>query len=115
MHAAILLLALAADPPRLPRDKLLLYRGDGGKPVPVKTVADWAKRRAEVLRGMESVMGKLPGKKKRCGLDMKVVEEFDGGTYVRRLITYASEPGCRVPAYLLIPKAMLKGKKQAPA
>jgi dipeptidyl aminopeptidase/acylaminoacyl peptidase len=104
-----------AAPPRLPREKLLVYRGNDGKPVPVKTVDDWAKRRAEIVRGMESVMGRLPGKEKRCPLDVKVEEEFDGGTYVRRLITYASEPGSRVPAYLLIPKDVLKGKRKVPA
>jgi acetyl esterase/lipase len=102
-------------PPRLPRDNLLVYRGPDGKPVPVKAVADWAKRRAEVVRGMQSVMGKLPGDEKRGALDVKVVEEVDGRTHVRRLITYASEPGGRVPAYLLIPKAVLAGKKKAPA
>jgi len=104
-----------AAPPRLPREKLLVYRGNDGKPVPVKTVDDWAKRRAEIVRGMESVMGRLPGKEKRCPLDVKVEEEFDGGTFVRRLITYASEPGSRVPAYLLIPKDVLKGKRKVPA
>ncbi len=102
-------------PQRLPRDNLLVYRGPDGKPAPVKTVADWARRRAEVVRGMQSVMGKLPGNDKRCPLDVKVEEEVDGGTYVRRLITYASEPGGRVPAYLLIPRAVLDGKKKAPA
>jgi hypothetical protein len=57
----------AGDPqPRLPRDKLLVCRGPDGKPAPVKTVAGWAKRRAEVVRGMESVTGKLPGDEKRC-------------------------------------------------
>src|SRR6516165_9754740 len=106
----------AADPQtRLPRDNLLLYRGPDGKPVPVKTAADWAKRRAEVVRGMESVMGKLPGDKKRCPLDAKTENEVDCGTCVRRLITYASEPGCRVPAYLLIPRNVLDGKKKVPA
>jgi len=35
------------------------------------------------------------------------LEEVDCGSYVRRLITYASEPGSRVPAYLCIPKAAL--------
>src|SRR5688572_13880155 len=107
--------AMAADEPqpRLPRDKLLLYRGGDGKPVPVKTLDDWAKRRAEIVRGMESVMGKLPGDDKRCPLDMKVEEEFDGGDYVRRLITYASEPGGRALAYLLIPKDVLAGKRKA--
>ncbi len=108
------LLSLAADP-RLPRDDLLLYRGPGGEPAAVKSPEDWAKRRAEVVRGMEAVMGKLPGDKKRCALDVKVDEEVDCGKYVRRLITYASEPGCRVPAYLLIPKDVLKGRKKAPA
>ena len=105
----------AAEPPRLPRDNLLVYRGADGKPIPVKSEADWAKRRAEVVQGMESVMGKLPGKEKRCALDVKVEEEFDGGTYIRRLITYSSEPGSRVPAYLLIPKDVLDGKKKTQA
>lgn len=101
--------------PRLPRDKLLLYRSKDGKPVAVKTVEDWNKRRAEVVRGMETVMGKLPTDKKKCALDSKTEEEVDCDTYVRRLITYASETGSRVPAYLLIPKDVLKGKKKAPA
>ncbi|MCZ2344151.1 MAG: hypothetical protein LC104_20505 [Bacteroidales bacterium] len=105
---------LAADPGRLPRDQLLLYRGDDGKPAPVKTTDDWQKRRAEIVRGMESVMGKLPGNEKRCPLDMKIEEEVDLGKYVRRLVTYSSEPGSRVPAYLCIPKDVLAGKLQAP-
>lgn len=107
--------AIAADPPRLPRDKLLLYRGSDGQPTPVKTVADWQKRRAEVIRGMESAMGRLPGAEKRCLLDMKVEEDVDCGTYVRRLVSYQSEPGSRVPAYLLVPKDVLDGHRKVPA
>jgi dienelactone hydrolase len=104
------------DPARLPRDNLLLYRGPDGKPQAVKTVEDWAKRRAEIVRGMESVMGKLPGPEKRCALEPKEEEaEVDCGKHVRRLVTYASEPGSRVPAYLLVPKAVLKGDARAPA
>jgi dienelactone hydrolase len=64
---------------------------------------------------MESVMGKLPGKEKRCPLDVKIEEEVDAGSHVRRLITYSSEPGGRALAYLLIPKDVLSGKKKAPA
>jgi Glucuronyl esterase, fungi len=100
---------------RLPRDNLLVYRGPDGKPRPVKTVDDWDRRRAEIVRGAEAVMGKLPGAEKRSPLDPKTEEEVDCGTYVRRLITYASEPGSRVPAYLCIPKELLKGDKKAPA
>ncbi|MCI0682681.1 MAG: hypothetical protein L0Y71_11300 [Gemmataceae bacterium] len=106
---------LAGPQPRLPRDKLLVYRGPDGKPVPATTVADWAKRRAEVVRGMEAVMGRLPGAEKHCPLDMKIEEEVDCDTHVRRLITYASEPGGRALAYLLIPKDALAGKRKAPA
>ena len=102
-------------PPRLPRDNLLVYRGSDASPQPVKTLDDWAKRRGEIVRGMETVMGMLPGKEKRCDLEPKVEEEVDCGKYVRQLVTYASEPGSRVPAYLCIPKDLPKSDKKAPA
>ena len=100
---------------RLPRENLLLFRNAMGKPTPVTTTEDWQKRKAEIIRGMESVMGKLPGKEKRIALEVKVEEEFDGGTYVRKLISYASEPNSRVTAYLCIPKDVLSGKRKASA
>ncbi len=102
--------------PRLPRDRLLVYRGPNNEPLPVRTKEDWAKRKEEILQGMQSVMGRLPGPEKRCPLDVKVEDEVDCGSYVRRFITYASEPGSRVPAYLLIPKSALQdGGPSAPA
>ncbi|MCC7419359.1 MAG: hypothetical protein IT428_03665 [Planctomycetaceae bacterium] len=94
--------------PRLPRDRLLVFRGEEGRPMTVQTTDEWLKRRNEILAGMQAVMGRLPGKEKRCDLDVKVAEEVDCGRYVRRLITYAAEPGSRVPAYLCIPKAALE-------
>jgi len=106
---------MAADPPRLPRDNLLVFRDAAGKVLPVKSLDDWGRRRVEIILGMETVMGKLAGDEKICPLDMRVEDEFDGGTFVRRLITYASEPGCRTPAYLLIPKDVLAGKRKSPA
>ena len=99
----------------LARTNLLIYQDNKGAVRPVKSVRDWAKRRAVILRGMEQVMGPLPGKDKRGPLDPKIEEEVDCGEYVRRLLTYASEPGARVPVYLLIPKAVLAGKQKAPA
>ncbi|HET6882812.1 MAG TPA: alpha/beta hydrolase [Pirellulales bacterium] len=105
--------ATAADPPaRLPRDNLLVYRGNADETLPVRNVADWEKRRAEIVAGMQLVMGKLPGDEKRCKLDVQIEEEADGGKYVRRLITYCSEPGGRVPAYLCIPKQALEKNAQ---
>ncbi|HEY1173897.1 MAG TPA: alpha/beta hydrolase [Verrucomicrobiae bacterium] len=100
---------------RLSRENLLQYRDAQGEVKPVKSTRDWQKRRAEIVRGMETVMGKLPGKEKRCPLDAKVEEETDCGSYVRQLITYTSEPGSRAPAYLLIPKTALYEKKKTAA
>ena len=70
-----------------------MYRGPDGGEQPVRSRKDWLKRRDEIVRGMQAVMGRLPGDEKRCPLDVQVEEEVDCGSYVRRLITYASEPG----------------------
>jgi dienelactone hydrolase len=101
---------------RLPRENLLVYRGQDGARRPVATTDDWLRRRKEIVAGMQAVMGRLPDPEKRCPLDVKVEEEVDCGSYVRRSITYSSEPGSRVPAYLLIPKEVLRNVgKQVPA
>jgi len=100
---------------RLSRTNLLLYHSRKGEVLPVKTTADWQRRRQEILQGLQAVMGPLPGKEKRCPLAVKVEAEAEGGGYVRRLLTYAAEPGSRVPAYLLIPKEALSARKKYPA
>jgi dienelactone hydrolase len=110
---------VAADlplaPSRLPRTNLLVFHDRTGAVVPVKSKADWQQRRAEILRGMTEVMGPLPGREKRCPLGLQIEQETDCSSYVRRSITYAAEPGSRVPAYLLIPKAALRANKRLPA
>jgi len=100
---------------RLSRTNLLTHHAPNGEVLPVKTVADWQKRCAFILEAMQQVMGPLPGADKRCALDAQISEEIDCGDHVRRLMTYASEPGSRVPAYLLIPKRVLAGGDRAPA
>jgi hypothetical protein len=99
-------------PPRLPSTNLLVFHNRRGEVQVVKSKSDWLKRRAEILRGMQQVMGPLPGGEKRCPLVPRIEEEADCGSYVRRRLTYASEPGARVPAYLLIPKAALPAKRK---
>src|SRR5687767_6383362 len=99
-----LLLVSFANAAEVERTNLMAYAGADGQVHPVRSVADWEKRRAAVLEAMQKVMGQLPGKEKRCALDVKVEEETDCGKYVRRKLTYSSEPNGRVPAYLLIPK-----------
>jgi dienelactone hydrolase len=99
---------------RLDRENLLVFRDSAGKVVPVRSTADWQKRRAEIVAAMQTVMGPLPGAEKRVPLEVKIESETDCGTYVRREITYTAEPGGRVPAFLLVPKAVIEGKVQRP-
>jgi hypothetical protein len=68
--------------------------------------------RGELLARMERVMGRFPGAERRSDLNVQVIEEVDCGDYVRKFLTYQSEPGGSVPAYLLLPKAevLRKGK-----
>lgn len=100
---------------RLPRTNLLVYHDRRREVLPVKSKSDWQKRRAEIVRGFEQIAGPLPGRDKRCALDVRVEEKTDCGAYERQLITYASEPGSRVPAYLLVPKTALESRKKTPA
>jgi dienelactone hydrolase len=78
---------------------------------PLKSIEDWQHRRQAALDAWSEVAGPLPGNQRRCDLDVRVEAEVDCGTYVRRLLSYASEPGCRTPAYLCLPK--LEGPRPA--
>jgi dienelactone hydrolase len=73
-----------------------------------RSLADWENiYRPASLKRMEEVMGALPHEHRSHPLNVKVIEEVDCGEYVRRFVTYESEPGSGVPAYLLIPKRVL--------
>lgn len=95
---------------RLDRNQPLQSLGADGITRRVETWNDWLKRRAAIRRNMEAVMGPFPGVEKRCPLDPIFQESVDCGSHTRYLLTYQSEPGGRVPAYLLVPKkAMTEG------
>jgi dienelactone hydrolase len=100
---------------RLPGTNLLVFHDRKGDVRSVKTKSDWLKRRAEIVRGFESIAGAFPGKEKRCRLDMHVDSITNCGSYERWLISYQSEPGSRVPAYLCLPIAALGSWKKFPA
>ena len=101
---------------RLAGGDLLVFHGPDGAAKPVRSGDDWLRRKSEILQGFRSVVGPLPGPKKRWRLEPITEGEVDCGSYLRRSITYASEPGSRVPAYLLIPKAALvNGARRFPA
>jgi len=106
--------AARADEPPFYADKqnLLRYIDEQDREHPVKTAADWRIRRSHIVENFQQVMGEIPGDEKRVPLDVKVLEEVETPLYIQKKITYVSEPGDPVPAYLLIPKGL---KVRAPA
>lgn len=101
---------------RLDRENLLQYRNASGEVLQGSRLSHWKKRKKEILLSAQEVMGPLPGREKRCNLDVQIDEDVDCGSYIRRRITYASEPNSRVPAYLLVPKtALQKNARKHPA
>ncbi len=103
--------ASAQQPPFYPDKSNLLLVREAGKDVPVRTATDWEKRRAHILANMELVMGPMP-KLKKPALDVRVTEEVKLEKFTRKLLTFQSSAGNRVPAYLFIPHN-LQGKTPA--
>jgi dienelactone hydrolase len=68
--------------------------------------------RPSILKRMEEVMGPLPGDDRKVPLDVQITEETKLDGYVRKKLSFASEKGDRVPAYLLIPTGR-EGKRPA--
>lgn len=99
--------AVAADqaaPFYADKNDLLVYRDPDGEMWPVESGEEWQVRRRHILANMQQVMGPLPGKDRRCPLDVKEEAEFDHPDGYRRLtISFSPEPGDRLEAYLLIP------------
>ena len=56
---------------RLPRTNLMVFHNRTGAVAPVKSKKDWQERRKEIVRGMEEVMGPLPGQEKWCPFDLR--------------------------------------------
>lgn len=91
---------------RLPREQLLVYRQADGSLAEARTADEWNHtRRVTIAAGVAAVMGELPLRQPRCDLDVKVEATTDFPRHQRLKISYCSEPGSRVPAYLLRPKS----------
>jgi hypothetical protein len=102
VRAALLAIAILHEPARM-----LFAAKDSG-------IHQKTESRQAILAAMQEVMGTLPGSSKRCELAPIIEASVDCGEYIRKRLTYQSEPGGRVPAYLLIPKSILKSGEKAP-
>lgn len=80
-------------------------------PLPARR-CDISAYRAKVLANLEDVMGELPDSSRRVPLDVRVVRVDTLARFTRTTLTFAAEPGDRVPAILLVPRG-LKGRAPA--
>jgi dienelactone hydrolase len=82
---------------------VMVLRDKNGDLQPITTPLQMGLRRQEILQGMILAMGEVPTPDRRVPLDIQIIstEAVDG--YVRQKISFAVEPGDRVPAWLLIP------------
>lgn len=67
---------------------------------------NWPKHRERILRAVQDMLGPMPTE--IVPLDPQVISEQDCGSYVRRKVSIAVQPGDRMPAYLLIPKGLTR-------
>jgi acetyl esterase/lipase len=95
--------------------KLMVVRDAGGRALPIAGRADWEVRRDHILAHFQDAAGPLPGGERRVPLEMHVVQDAREPGFVRKKITFATEPGDRVPAWLLIPDAPPQASPGRPA
>lgn len=118
LHWGVLIGALAicrtsvGEPPRYPNHQdLTYYLEPDGTRAAIRTPADWEKRRAHIIAGMEEAMGPLPRPKSPVPLDVQVLEEHKEPGYTRRKIAYhTDDPKTRVHAWLLLPLSTGEGR-----
>jgi len=98
----------APPPPYPTHQQLDFYLDAKGERQPIRTPADWTRRKNHIRRQLELVMGEFPSALDRVPLDVKVIAEERVGKLIRRKITYQSDRDDRVPAYLIYPAEALE-------
>jgi dienelactone hydrolase len=86
------------------KSRLLVVLDGEGTERPITRAEDWPKRRAHILAGMHLAMGPMPGDDRKVPLDLQIYDEVKLQRYTRKTVSYASESGDRVPAFLLVPQ-----------
>jgi len=95
--------------------RLLVVRDGQGRELTAGGPADWNVRRDHILAHFQEVAGPLPGGERRVPLEMEVVSTTREAGFLRKKISFATEPGDRVPAWLLIPNAPAAAGTKRPA
>lgn len=78
----------------------------------VKLPGEWAKKRAQILVGMQQAMGKLPDWAELRAPEMKVTDSLREKFYTRFTIRFLAAENESVPAYLYVPSNLSKTEKR---
>jgi hypothetical protein len=95
---------------RTEKSALLSYKNKGVIK-PVKTVAEWEKKKSQILDSMQAVMGKMPSRKNLPSLDIQVIDSLKEVNYTRYTINFAVAENERLPALLYVPFKKSKTQK----
>ena len=90
----------------------LWYTDGDGHQYAVKSPADWEKRRAEILKNMQAVMGPVPDRSHLPPLDLKITATLQGAGYQRHTCSFENLFDERVTAYLYVPAGMQPGERR---
>lgn len=82
---------------------LTVYLDDQQKLQPIDSAEDWARRREDILIGIQHAMGRLPQPSELEPLDVQEVSRDEGPGYSRLTITYRVDAGPRTTAHLYLP------------
>ena len=93
-------------------ENVMVLRENDGSLQPIMTPLQMGLRRQQILQGMSLAMGELPTPDRRVPLDIQIISTEAADDYVLQKISFAVEPGDRIPAWLLIPANQ---KTQGPA
>jgi dienelactone hydrolase len=87
---------------------IVVEPGGARRPISPK---EWRIRRKAILDGMQQVMGPLPTRSRKQPPPSRQLEEVQLDGMVRRKLTFKSDDGPPVPAYLFVPEG--KGPRRA--
>ncbi len=107
-------LATAEPPQAVDHSDLSFYLTPDNSRAPIRTAADWQRRRQQILAGMQEAMGPLPNPKTPVPLDVQILEETKQDGYTRRKIAYHTDDAkTRTHAWLLLPTGGSATKRPA--
>ena len=99
--------AIAAEPELPPHADVSWFPDQKGDRQPIRTLADWQRRRESIFVGVHRVMGPLPRPASPVPLDVRTVEEtvLEGDGLIRRKVEYQTDSTeRRVRAWLFLRK-----------